>query len=224
MLFILLMTFVVSACTATCHSEHGRSDCKILTSDKSKNLTTNLSNETILADRYLPKFHNSSSSPLPYAVKKTPSVWIDLNLQVIVTTSSTIKEEDASSDNEKIISIIIPFASIIGIAVVLVIIYRLVRVYNCCNNKACLDRCSAFCDACVSTPYVYQPPCHQNQLSSSTVTPHKHAKHKKPATIRLVTEAKAVTLHTIKIKTSAPVKKTISDNSGSVILQQPKKV
>lgn len=46
--------------------------------------------------------------------------------------------------------------------------WKLCRKYKCCNNEACLQKCSAICDNCMSAPYTFQVPAHvkiQSQMS-----------------------------------------------------------
>lgn len=68
---------------------------------------------------------------------------------------------------------VVPFVCVIVLAVILCLTWKLCRKYKLCNNETCLEKCSLFCNNCMSAPLVFQVPEQvklQGQVSRTTTT------------------------------------------------------
>ncbi|BFZ11408.1 hypothetical protein BsWGS_14447 [Bradybaena similaris] len=81
------------------------------------------------------------------------------------STSAGPREEDTAS---KIVSIVVPFTCVILVAGSLAAAYKLCHRYRCYRNEAGLRKCLAFCDRCLSTPYVFQLPDAKKDSNSTS--------------------------------------------------------
>lgn len=99
------------------------------------------------------KFPSSISDILPSFPTAAPS------------TAAGPREDDTSS---KIISIVVPFTCVILLAGSLAATYKLCYRYRCDRNEAGLRKCLAFCDRCLSTPYVFQLPDTKKDANSTS--------------------------------------------------------
>ncbi|XP_013077113.2 uncharacterized protein LOC106063326 [Biomphalaria glabrata] len=220
---ILLVSLVVSGLAAMCQHKNGQSLCSESSFNQTHNLTSSIDGTVKGGESKITRRPREIISPSTTThITHTLFLKTIQSEQLVQITSTTTVKGDNNNDKEKILNIVIPFVSIMGTAVVLVIVYQLARKYNCCNNKECLDRCSAFCNACMATPYVYQNTRPQATSPAGRPSPHKHVKHKSIELLKMEAEAKSRRIRENRRGSGYKVSK--GKSSESVVLNQPQKV